>query len=279
MARYAMTLFCRLVLGLGALAAAGYIALCVLLYASQDRILYPGTANSNPAGFTAFHIKSGAANLKVWGLHTSAAPALLYFGGNGEDLGADLPDFDAAFPDRAVYLMNYRGYGGSTGSPSERALIADAQVTYDVIRKRHEKVAVMGRSLGTGVAVSVAATRDVEKVVLVTPYDSLAAVAAGHYRWAPVRWIIKDDYDSVKRMSGVRAPVLAVIAEHDEIIPRAHSDALVAAIPAALRHTIVIPNSTHNDLGDYQSYLAMVRDFLAAPPVRTPGEAASRGSF
>jgi uncharacterized protein len=260
-----MALFTRLALGLVALGAAGYIGLCVLLYASQDRLLYPGTTDSNPAGFAAFRIQSGPAVLKVWGLHTSAAPALLYFGGNGEDLGAGLPEFDKAFPDRAVYFMNYRGYGGSTGSPSERALIADAQATYDVIRKTHEKVAVMGRSLGTGIAVALAAARDVERVALVTPYDSIAGVAAEHYPWAPVRWIIKDDYDSVKRISGVRVPVLAVIAEHDESIPRAHSDALVAAIPAALRHSIVIPNGTHNDLGDYQLYLEIVRNFLDLP--------------
>ena len=242
--------------------AAGYAGLCGLLYAKQDRLLYPGAVDSNPAGFTAMRIQSGSAVLKVWSLHNSAGPALLYLGGNGEDLGADLPDFDKAFPDRAVYFMNYRGYGGSTGAPSETALVADAQATYDVIRKTHGKVALMGRSLGTGVAVALAATRDVEKVVLVTPYDSVVNVAAERYPWAPVRWLIKDDYDSVKRMVAVRAPVLVVIAEHDESIPRAHSDALVAAIPGMLRHAIVIPHGTHNDLGDYQRYLAIVRSFL-----------------
>jgi fermentation-respiration switch protein FrsA (DUF1100 family) len=247
---------------IAALAAAGYIALCALLYAWQDQLLYPGAVDSNPAGFPAFRVQSGPAVLKVWGLHTSVGPALLYFGGNGEDLGAGLPDFDRAFPDHAVYLMNYRGYAGSTGTPSESALIADAQATYDVIRKTHEGIAVMGRSLGTGVAVALAASRDVEKVVLVTPYDSIANVAADLYPWVPVRWLIKDHYDSVKRMSAVRAPVLAVIAEHDESITRARSDALVAAIPGALRHSTVIPNGTHNDLGDYQRYLAIVRDFL-----------------
>jgi pimeloyl-ACP methyl ester carboxylesterase len=246
----------------------GYIGICWLLYAQQDRLLYPGAADSNPSGFTAFHIPSGLAVLKVWGLHTSEGPALLYFGGNGEDLAADLPDFDKAFPDRAIYLMNYRGYGGSTGSPSESALIADAQTTYDMVRKTHENVAVMGRSLGTGVATALAITRGVEKVVLVTPYDSVASVAAERYPWAPVRWLIKDDYNSVKRISAVHAPTLVVIAEKDDSIPRPHSDALVAAIPIALRHSIVIPNGTHNDLGDYQQYLKIVRDFLCSTSLK-----------
>jgi pimeloyl-ACP methyl ester carboxylesterase len=245
------------------LAAAGYIALCGLLYSQQDRMIYPGATDSNPSGFKSFRVQSGSALLKVWELHSGAGRALLYFGGNGEDLGAFLPDFDKAFPDRAIYFMNYRGYGGSTGTPSESALVADAQATYDAIRQKHEKIAVMGRSLGTGVAVALAATRDVEKVVLVTPFDSIANVAAKLYPWMPVRWLIKDDYDSVKRISGVRVPVLAVIAEHDESIGRAHSDALVAAIPEGVRHSIVIPGGTHNDLGDYQQYLAIVRRFLS----------------
>jgi len=241
----------------------GYVGLCGLLYVKQGELLYPGTSDVNPAGFKSFRIQSGAADLKVWVLHENAGPALLYFGGNGEDLGARLADFDQAFPDRAVYLMNYRSYGGSTGTPSEAALIADAQATYDVIRKTHDKIAVMGRSLGSGVAVALATTREVERVVLVTPFDSIAKVAAGRYSWAPVRWLIRDAFDSVKRMAAVRAPVLAVIAENDQSIPRAHSDKLIASIPAALRHSVLVPNGTHNDLGDYQRYLAMVRKFLS----------------
>jgi uncharacterized protein len=252
----------KIVALIAALLVAVYIGLCGLLYAKQNLLLYPGAADSNPTGFKSVRIQSGPAVLKVWVLHPGAGPALLYFGGNGEDLGADLPEFEKAFPDRTVYFMNYRGYGGSTGVPSEAALIADAQATYDVIRKTHAKIAVMGRSLGTGVAVALAATRDCERVILVTPYDSVASVAAERFPWAPVRWLIKDKYDSVSRMSAVRVPVLAVIAEQDESISRAHSDALLAAIAPALRHSVLIRNGSHNDLGDYQRYLAIIQDFL-----------------
>jgi fermentation-respiration switch protein FrsA (DUF1100 family) len=246
-----------------ALMAVGYAGLCGMLYANQDLLLYPGAVDSNPQGYESFRVQSGVATLKVWSLHADAGPALLYFGGNGEDVGANLAAFDRVFPDRAIYLMNYRGYGGSTGVPSEAALIADAQATFDIIRRKHEKVAVMGRSLGSGIAVALAATRDVEKVVLITPYDSVVSVASKHYPWAPVRWLMKDDYDSVKRMAAVRVPVLAVIAEHDEVIPRSHSEALVAAIPHKWRHAKVIRGATHNDLGNEHSYLFMVRAFLS----------------
>lgn len=245
-----------------ALMAAGYAGLCGMLYANQDLLLYPGAPESNPPGYESFRLQSGLADLKIWALHPEASPALLYFGGNGEDVAANLPDFDKAFPHHAVYFMNYRGYGGSTGSPSEAALIADAQATYDAVRRKHDRIAVIGRSLGSGVAVALAATREVDKLVLVTPYDSIVSVAARHYPWAPVRWLIKDEYNSVRRMSAVRAPVLVVIAEHDEIIPRSHSDALLAAIPPKQRHTKVIRNATHNDFVDHHAYLAMVRRFL-----------------
>lgn len=246
-----------------ALFAVGYLGLCGMLYANQDLLLYPGAMDSNPSGYESFRVQSGVASVKVWALHTDAPSAMLYFGGNGEDLGATLHGFEKAFPDRAVYLMNYRGYGGSSGSPSEAALIADAQATYDVIRRKHDRIAVMGRSLGSGVAVALAATRDVEKVVLVTPYDSIVNVAAKHYPWAPVRWLMKDDYNSVKRMADVRVPVFALIAEHDEVIPRSHSEALLSAIPHKWRHAKVIRDGTHNDLGDEQAWLASVRMFLS----------------
>ncbi|MEJ1963353.1 MAG: hypothetical protein WDO56_18045 [Gammaproteobacteria bacterium] len=245
-----------------ALAASGYIGVCWLLYARQDLLLYPGAADSNPAGYKSLRIRSGGELIKVWSLNVDAGPALLYFGGNGEDVGANLADFERAFPARAIYFMNYRGYGGSTGTPSESALIADAQATFDELRRTHGKIAVMGRSLGSGVAAALIATRDVEKAILVTPFDSIANVAAERYRWAPVRWLIKDSYDSMKRVALARVPILLVIAAHDESILRVRSEALLAAIPEGLGRAVVMPNGSHNDLGDYQQYLAIVRNFL-----------------
>jgi len=242
-----------------------YVGLCCVLYWMQDRLLYLPTAESNPREATALLIPSGDAVLKVWQLHPNAGPALIYFGGNAEDVAANLPDFDPAFPDRAIYLVNYRGYGGSTGTPSEAALIADAQAVYDTLRARHERIAVMGRSLGSGVATALTTTRPVEKLILVTPYDSMANVAADHLRWAPIRWLIKDRYDSARRIKEIRIPALVVIAERDEVIFRARSDSLVNAMPAVPHHVLVIPHATHNDIGGYPQYLQGVKAFLTSP--------------
>ena len=103
----------RAVLYAGLLVASGYVLLCVLLYLAQDRLLYLPTPDLPRPGVRALRLGRGAASLKVWELHGAMQPALIYFGGNAEDVGANIPDFDAAFPERAVYLVNYRGYGGS----------------------------------------------------------------------------------------------------------------------------------------------------------------------
>jgi fermentation-respiration switch protein FrsA (DUF1100 family) len=242
-----------------------YVVMCCVLYVMQDRLLYFPTPEAQPTGANALLIHSGGLALKVWQLHGQLPHAVLYFGGNAEDVAAKIPDFDAVFPDRAVYLVQYRGYGGNPGTPSEKLLIADAQAIYDDIRRRHDQVAVMGRSLGSGVATAVAATRPVEKLILVTPYDSIANVAADHYSWAPVRWLVRDSYDSVLRMKDVRAQVLVVIAARDDVVRRPRSEALVASIPATLRHVKIFAEATHNDINLQPGYRDTLREFLAAP--------------
>jgi len=256
----------RAILYAALLAAAGYSLLCVLLYLAQDRLLYLTTPDSPHPGAHTLRIERGAVTLKVWELHGAAQPALIYFGGNAEDVGANIPDFDAAFPERAVYLVNYRGYGGSSGRPSEAALTADAEAIYDSLRARHEPIAVIGRSLGSGVAVALAARRPVERLVLVTPFDSIANVAADHFSWLPVRHLVRDRYDSLACIGQVRAPTLVVVAEHDEVVFRARSDALIAAVSPPLLHTLLVPGATHNDVSFYPLYFQSLREFLYRAP-------------
>ncbi|HXY97870.1 MAG TPA: alpha/beta fold hydrolase [Steroidobacteraceae bacterium] len=250
----------------GLLAGAGYGLICLLLYLAQDRLLYLPTPDSARPGARALRIERGAATLKVWELHGAAQAALIYFGGNAEDVGASIADFDAAFPGRAVYLVNYRGYGGSSGRPSEAALTADAEAIYDSLRARHHPIAVIGRSLGSGVAVALAARRPVERLVLVTPFDSIANVAADHFFWLPVRHLVRDRYDSLARIGQVRVPTLVVVAEHDEVVFRARSDALIAAVSPPFLHTLLVPGATHNDVSFYPVYFQSLGEFLYRAP-------------
>ena len=125
--------------------------------------------------------------LRGWKLNPGKSGALLYFGGNAERLDASRDEFARLFPDRTVYLLSYRGYGASEGQPGEAALFGDALALYDAARARHprRRYAVIGRSLGSGVASYLASQRPVERLALVTPFDSLAEVAQAHYPVVP----------------------------------------------------------------------------------------------
>ncbi len=255
----------KTVLLVGARLLVIYTAVCAVLYLTQNRLLYFPPAELGHQGRPVLQLTCGDATLKIWELHPEAGNALIYFGGNAERVGTNLPDFDTAFPDRAVYLVNYRGYDGSTGQPSEAALVSDAQRIYDWVAERHQHIAVIGRSLGSGVAVALAATRQIERLTLVTPFDSLANVAADRLPWLPVRWLLNDHYDSLSRIAKVTAPVLIIVAEHDEVIARKRSDALIAATPRDIRHAVLIAGATHNDINAFPAYLRSMKEFLGTP--------------
>src|SRR5258707_11958849 len=112
--------------------------------------------------------------------------ALIYFGGNAEDVSQDIPDLADALPDRAIYALHYPGYGGSAGSPSQKAIFAASLALFDRVHAEHQNVVVVGRSLGSGVTVWIASQRSIARIILVTPFDSLADVASEQYRFVPV---------------------------------------------------------------------------------------------
>lgn len=242
---------------LGTLASAALIfaGVCAVMFFAQRSLLYFPVAGSAPAGAERIDLPTGEATLRIWARPLAGADALIYFGGNAEDVAMNYAPFAAALPRRALYLVNYRGYGGSTGAPKEAALLGDALAVYDHVRTRHANVAVVGRSLGSGVAVHLARERPVSHLVLVTPFDSIENVAGGLYPFLPVRLLLLDKFDSASRIAGVRAPTLVVVAEHDEVIPRARTDALVAKLPAAQVRVEIVRGATHNAL-DYEALLA-----------------------
>jgi pimeloyl-ACP methyl ester carboxylesterase len=241
---------------LGTLASVALIfaAVCVLMFLAQRSLLYFPVPGEQPAGAARLELRSGGATLRIWVREVPGADALIYFGGNAEDVAMNYAPFAAALPRRALYLVNYRGYGGSTGAPTEAALFGDALAVYDHVRTRHARVAVVGRSLGSGVAAYLARERPVSHLVLVTPFDSIENVAGALYPFLPVRLLLRDKFDSASRIAGVRAPTLVVVAENDEVIPRARTDALVAKFPAAQVRVEVVRGATHNML-DYEGLL------------------------
>ncbi len=251
-------------------ALAAYLLLCAWVFATQRaQIYFPTPASDWPAA-EALWLDSQGERIKVWVVARPGSPALIYFGGNAEDVGANIEDFTRAFPGLALYLVNYRGYGGSSGRPSEAALAADAVAVCDHVLARHAEVSVMGRSLGSGVAVRLASERPVERLVLVTPFDSLVNLAKEYFRWLPVRLLLRDRYDAAGRAHRVSAPVLLVIAGDDEIVPTRRSQALAAAFRPGQARVVIAPGVGHNTLDLSPAYLGSVRDFLTSTGADVP---------
>lgn len=253
----------RILLNFLLLPLLAYLALCLLMFFGQRSQIYFPVRESDPPGAKAVRMATEGAELKIWVVPRPGPRALIYFGGNAENVAGNLDAFAAAFPAHSLYLVNYRGYGGSTGSPTEAGLLNDAVAIFDRLQSQHAEISVIGRSLGSAVAVHLASKRDVHRLALVTPFDSLVNVARAHFRYLPVGWLMRDRYESASLVPALRARTLVVIAGADEIIPRARSRALVAAFPVAQPEVEVIEGATHNDLDGHPRYLERIKEFLA----------------
>jgi len=211
-------------------AAAGYGVLLVLMYVFQRSLMYfPDTKRTPPAlaGLPQAEevalVSSDGEKLIAWHVPPRAGKKLvIYFQGNAGGLDLRAERFGRLTADgTGVLALCYRGYGGSTGSPSEAGLIRDALAAYDyaVARQPAARIVLWGESLGTGVAVALAAERDVGGVILDAPFSSIAAVGAAAYPFAPVRWLIKDPFHSDRRIARVHAPLLIRHGEGDAVVP------------------------------------------------------------
>jgi esterase/lipase len=156
---------------------------------------------------------------------------------------------------------------GSSGSPTEVALYTDALAIFDHLASEYRSVSAIGRSLGAGVASFLAAERPLQKLVLVTPFDSVVEVAREQFSLFPVDLLVKDRFDAASHASRISMPTLVIIAAADEVIPRARSDALVSALGAAALSVQVIDSATHNTIDHHHQYLDSISQFMsgAAP--------------
>jgi pimeloyl-ACP methyl ester carboxylesterase len=240
-------------------AALVYAGLCAALFLWQRSLIYFPTPRASGSGATTLALPAPGGELLVTLRPRSGHGALLYFGGNAEDVSQSLPDLSRAFPDHALYLLHYRGYGGSSGKPSEAALFADALALFDKVHAEHRNVVVIGRSLGSGVAVHLASLRPVTRLVLVTPYDSLQDLAVQQYPFFPVRWLLLDKFESWRYAERVTVPTLVLAAEHDEVIPRSSSEALYKRFRNGVASFRTIAGTSHNSISESPEYLPLLR--------------------
>jgi len=259
--------------GLPLLKVLAGVALAVPLafYFLQDRLVFqPQPVPESARALIAERAKSifiearDGTRLHAW--HLEGWPLVLYFGGNAEEVSWMLPRVARNAPGTGWLLVDYRGYGSSEGTPSQEALVKDAAQWYGVAREKlgARKIVLFGRSLGTGVVVQLAAASEVDRVILVAPYDSLTSVARHHYPYLPVSWMLRHPFDSLGQAPGIAAPLLCLVAGRDEVIPIVHSKRLFEAWKGSKRW-VELDGAGHNSTDDEPAFWQAIREFLVQP--------------
>lgn len=249
-----------------------YLALCAFMYFAQRGLMYfPDHTRTAPADAGLPQAKeeklatADGETILVWHIppRDEKQPVVVYFHGNGGALNLRAQRFARlAAEGIGVIGVSYRGYGGSSGAPSEEGLIADGIAAYEFAAKLYSpaRVALWGESLGTGVAVAVASEAPVAKLVLETPFTSAAAVGASVYPFLPVWWLMKDQFRSDLRIRNVKAPVLILHGERDSVVPIRFGEQLFGMI-AGEKKFARFPSGEHYDLDRHGGLKAAV-EFL-----------------
>lgn len=249
-----------------------YLAILVLLLVFQTRLVFPaaaaGAAPTLPPGTQRLTLATPDGET----LHGSHIPGaarqgavILGFGGNAWNADGAALELHRLFPAHDVVAFHYRGYAPSSGSPSARALGADALLVHDEVARHFpgRPIVAIGFSIGSGVAAQLAAERMLAGLILVTPFDDLGRVAAGHYRWLPVRLLFRHALPAAERLAGRRVPAAIVAAERDALIPAERTDGLRRAL-ANLVFDRTLAGAGHNDLYADPAFAPAMRAALAA---------------
>ena len=238
-----------------------YLGTGTFLYLQQRDFLYHPTQNIS-SHYNNLVLKNENEKINIIVLNEGHENAILYFGGNGESMTGSSDYIAGQFPGFTVYLMDYRGYGASTGKATEKGLYSDALKLYDTVKDKHDRISIGGRSLGTAVATYVAAHREVSKLALITPFDSIVNVAQGRYPIYPVALLLHDKYDSAERAKYILAKTFIVIAQNDKVISKERTQGLIDAFNSKLLQITTIPDRGHNDISSDDRYYKIMQDFI-----------------
>jgi uncharacterized protein len=257
--------------GLAKFAGVLYLGVSLSAYLLQDKLIFQprplsdaqrGQIASRYANVSDTFLQAAdGTRLHAWHFKSGAdAPLVIYFGGNAEEVSWMLEQLTVRKSAQAWLLVDYRGYGASAGTPSEEAFVADALVWYDYAASNAKRIYAFGRSLGSGVAVRMAAQRRIDGIILATPYDSMTAVARHHYPLLPVGLLLKHRFDSLELAPKMTTPLLCIAASHDEVVPIEHARRLYDAWAGPKRWTELAAN--HNSTDNHPDFWPSISDFL-----------------
>lgn len=258
-----------------------YAGVLTWFYLNQDALLYPAKRDDTApsakglADFASIRIKTpdGETLAAWWAAPPAGAGVVLYLHGQTGSLGTQAyiatRARDMAAAGLGVLAIDYRGYGGSTGRPSEAGLMTDARSAYDFIKTAapDAPIAIFGTSLGTGVAVALASQVEEKGLILDSPFSSALHVAEQRYPWLPASLLMRDTWDSMARITAVNTPLLLVHCDADRTVPFAEGAALFAAAKDP-KTMVVLPGCAHIEIWDQATrdkILEMLRGWLAAP--------------
>ena len=252
------------VLGYGGLLALMYVFQRALVYFPDPKRTAPAQAGLPQAEEIPLTSSDGEKLIAWFVAPREGKPVVIYFQGNAgaSDLRADRFKWLTA-DGSGLLALSYRGYGGSSGKPSEDGLTRDARAAYDFARALvpAQRIVLFGELLGTAVAIALAAEREIGALILDAPFTSAADVGAAAYPFAPVRWLMKDQLRSDLRIGRVKAPILVLHGEEDGIVPIRFGAALFALAPEPKR-MVRFPAGGHVNLDDFGA-AQVVKAFLA----------------
>ncbi|MFL6856384.1 MAG: alpha/beta hydrolase [Allosphingosinicella sp.] len=255
-----------------------YGAICAFAFLFQDRALFAVDAAraGGPLPPGAERLALAAADgTRLVGLHVpprrpssgagSNPPLILGFGGNAWNADHAAEYLGDVYPGADIVTFHYRGYAPSGGRPGAAALLADSLTIHDFAAARWpgRPIVAIGFSIGSGIAAHLARERPVAGAILVTPFDSLTKVAAGHFRWLPVRWLFRNRMDAAEDLAMARAPVAILAGGADTLIPKARTDGLRHAA-RTLVYDRTVAGAGHNDIYARSEFQQDLREALAA---------------
>jgi uncharacterized protein len=243
-----------------------YIVMLGYLYIAQRSFIYFPSFTRPVAVAPNYELSNEGLLLRGWVVNAGKDNAILYFGGNGERLEYNIPQFRNIFADSTVYLLAYRGYGDSDGEPTEVGLYSDALALYDKVREEYSAISIIGRSLGSGVATYVAANREVDKIALITPFASLLDLAKRRFPIFPVDLLLTDRYLSVERVEQIESKAVIVYAVDDKVVPESSTKKLIVGFVPDYLDVVKIEGAGHNTISEYAEYNEALHQFFKQAP-------------